>query len=328
MENQSERPDGAVAHRHVEGAEAVEFEFEGLDDIEPDYAKSAVEVLAAGGRRGEFLGLEDVGRKQLQRHWLHPRGEDIWSPEKIARIEATFLAEGQLAPLQAVMDEDGGGNYHVFIDGGLLHAVEALEYDGKLRVEVWHLNDAQVAAAIFRAETLNQKLSSYERSVVLRAYVDAHDGVQRACFEALGFESEAGLSRALAPVRLHPEILKAIEDKTGIGVADAAKVVTLCGDPQKRGLILAWIDANPLAARTMKAGRQIPFRPFSSAAFRSRKARAMEKRCAGSDTIPTSSRASFARIRLMCRHRRRARKRPRLRSATRTRCGIRCIGAT
>ena len=221
----------------------------------PKLDRTAVpeEMLGGAGARREFMSAENVTRDQLVRHYLHPNGHDIWNAQKVGQITASFQLNGQLDALHAVRDPNG--QLQVFIDNGVLHVVDALKFEGSLRVDVWRLTDAQIADAIIRHEAQHLKLSAYERATVFKSFVLANGGVQRDCYAVLGFESESGLSRALAPVRLHPEILAVIPDKGQIAVGAAAKIDALSHDPQKRDQMLAWIGAHLDEARAMGAGK-------------------------------------------------------------------------
>ncbi|RYY29338.1 MAG: hypothetical protein EOP62_00415 [Sphingomonadales bacterium] len=214
-------------------------------------------VIGMPKSKPEYLETRCVPVEDLAYHPLHPRGAAIWKQGRLTRLHATFQADGQQANLRAVMDPDGGEQLLVYSDHGLLHLcqVEGLQED--LRVEVWHLSDEQMVQAILEDETRHQALCGYERATVFKAYVDSHGGSQRDCFARLGFESESGLSRAIAMLEFDQSVLDLIVDKTAIPVGTSAKLVGLCREPRSLDLVRNWAEANRVSAVGMSPSKVI-----------------------------------------------------------------------
>ncbi|RYG38915.1 MAG: hypothetical protein EON93_01055 [Burkholderiales bacterium] len=205
----------------------------------------------------QYLETRSVPVEDLEYHPLHPRGGALWPEVERMKLLATFQADGQQANLRAVFDPYADEKLMVYMDYGLLHLSQTVDLEEDLRVEIWDLSDEQVVQAILEDETRHKGLCAYERATVFKAYVDTHGGVQRDCFAALGFESESGLSRAIAMLQLDESILELVTDRTKIPVGDSAKLVGLCKEEASLDLVQSWAAAKRADALGMTPAKVI-----------------------------------------------------------------------
>lgn len=261
MDKMNERPRAAVEFPYVPRS-PVPPDHDQAENCDIDTSMMAADYSGrtlTGRPRGkpEYLETRLVPVEELRYHALHPRGASLWPEDRLTKLHATFQKDGQQANLRAIMDPDGGEHLLVYIDHGLLHLCQVEDLEEDLRVEIWHLSDVQMVQAILEDETRHKALCGYERATVFRAYVETHGGVQRECYASLGFESEGGLSRAIAMLQLDESILNLITDRTQIPVGNAAKLVGFCREERGLDLVRNLAEAKRVDALGMTPAKII-----------------------------------------------------------------------